>query len=565
MKKFLLIFFLLLPFTAKADDFWVFIRTYNRYGVTAEDDIGRSKAGDIVNITRVVEGHLPTRKEQEEYAIVRVNKAPAGLPNYRNKWQEVIEYSEVGDPVYKSKAYRRYKLDLSQYPLNVGLGNPVVNYNTIKNYIKKKTQNDLDSYVWGQRLYAWTRPFRQLAAIWNRQNTAYAASDVSKICAIGDNCTDEDYNTLTAWEDAKDGDLVTATTTIVAECYDDDGVLDDRVTVDGSTTSADYYIKITAPVGERHDGTDTGFTISPSSDGSVITISDNFVIVEYMNITGFSGAYVNAIYGSTDIIGSHIRNNIIHDDEASWNYGSAIEVACSDGAGYKVYNNICYNLSESKWRGAISSYRTTGSPENYIYNNTVYDTSGYSFYAENGDETSIWTNNLGEGYFSVGTASTSSGQNISEDTTGSNMDWGGTWSAGTTTSTTSNKLVDSGATFITDGVLVGSWVKNTTDTSFAYVTAVDSEIQLSLSGDIMTSEEAYTIYKNMYRVPTFVNEAGDDFHLDSTDTAARGSGKNLSGIFTTDIDGDTRSAWDIGADEYVSAEPPAARRIMLIQ
>jgi hypothetical protein len=53
---------------------------------------------------------------------------------------------------------------------------------------------------------------------------------------------------------------------------------------------------------------------------------------------------------------------------------------------------------------------------------------------------------------------------------------------------------------------------------------------------------------------TFVNEASDDFHLSVSDTNAKDQGTDLSGTFTTDIDGATRSApWDIGADEYTSA------------
>jgi hypothetical protein len=52
----------------------------------------------------------------------------------------------------------------------------------------------------------------------------------------------------------------------------------------------------------------------------------------------------------------------------------------------------------------------------------------------------------------------------------------------------------------------------------------------------------------------FVNEAGDDFHLDPADTTAVDVGTDLSGDpvipFSDDIDGDLRSgAWDIGADE----------------
>ncbi|KPJ58178.1 MAG: hypothetical protein AMJ46_14545, partial [Latescibacteria bacterium DG_63] len=54
---------------------------------------------------------------------------------------------------------------------------------------------------------------------------------------------------------------------------------------------------------------------------------------------------------------------------------------------------------------------------------------------------------------------------------------------------------------------------------------------------------------------TFVNEAGNNFHLAESDTGARGYGADLSSDpdlpLSFDIDGDTRSGtWDIGADEY---------------
>ena len=49
----------------------------------------------------------------------------------------------------------------------------------------------------------------------------------------------------------------------------------------------------------------------------------------------------------------------------------------------------------------------------------------------------------------------------------------------------------------------------------------------------------------------------DGYHLDSTDTGARGNGTDLSAdlifAFDDDIDGDTRSAWDIGCDEFTAA------------
>jgi len=52
----------------------------------------------------------------------------------------------------------------------------------------------------------------------------------------------------------------------------------------------------------------------------------------------------------------------------------------------------------------------------------------------------------------------------------------------------------------------------------------------------------------------FKDQPNDDYHLASADTTCRGNGTDLSAdanyAFDDDIDGETRSAWDIGADEY---------------
>jgi hypothetical protein len=51
----------------------------------------------------------------------------------------------------------------------------------------------------------------------------------------------------------------------------------------------------------------------------------------------------------------------------------------------------------------------------------------------------------------------------------------------------------------------------------------------------------------------FFDPAKDDFHLKSSSPCI-GVGTDLSGTFTVDIDGETRTGtWDIGADEYVAA------------
>ena len=65
--------------------------------------------------------------------------------------------------------------------------------------------------------------------------------------------------------------------------------------------------------------------------------------------------------------------------------------------------------------------------------------------------------------------------------------------SGTTTSDTSYKLVQTGQNF-TSTVTVGDVVKNTTDSTFSTVTAVDSDTQLSLREDIMDNSENFVIF-----------------------------------------------------------------------
>ncbi|RMF65028.1 MAG: hypothetical protein D6743_08475, partial [Calditrichaeota bacterium] len=71
---------------------------------------------------------------------------------------------------------------------------------------------------------------------------------------------------------------------------------------------------------------------------------------------------------------------------------------------------------------------------------------------------------------------------------------------------------------------------------------------------------------------TFVDDAGNDFHLDPNDTGAKDSGTDLSSdadlAFSTDFDGDSRpqgSQWDIGADEAAGAanQAPSVANVVL--
>jgi len=80
--------------------------------------------------------------------------------------------------------------------------------------------------------------------------------------------------------------------------------------------------------------------------------------------------------------------------------------------------------------------------------------------------------------------------------------------SGTVTSSASNKLVDTSENF-TNVVIVGDVVKNTTTTSIAAVTAIDSNTSLTLSSDIMSNGENYEIYDT-----TGLNICSTGFKLD---------------------------------------------------
>ena len=76
-------------------------------------------------------------------------------------------------------------------------------------------------------------------------------------------------------------------------------------------------------------------------------------------------------------------------------------------------------------------------------------------------------------------------------------------SSGTITTSATNNVIDSAATFVTDGVAVGDVVLNDTRGTYGYVTAVTSETQLTVYTMIDSATGRYdNIAGNSYRVAT---------------------------------------------------------------
>ena len=113
-------------------------------------------------------------------------------------------------------------------------------------------------------------------------------------------------------------------------------------------------------------------------------------------------------------------------------------------------------------------------------------------------------------------------------------------STGTTTATTANKLVDSGASFDSDGTKVGMVAHNTTDGTRAIITAIDSATVLSVDADVFENMEDYEIGE-----ADFPNGATTIRHLDRYLLVEIGSRFRISGQ-------QVGGSWD--ATEFSSAE-----------
>lgn len=78
-------------------------------------------------------------------------------------------------------------------------------------------------------------------------------------------------------------------------------------------------------------------------------------------------------------------------------------------------------------------------------------------------------------------------------------------SSGTTDATTSNQLVDSGATFLwNQNITAGDIVQNTTDATSTTVVSVDSNTNITLADDIFTTGEDYVIEPKGYADRTLI-------------------------------------------------------------
>jgi hypothetical protein len=482
--------------------YWVYIRTEDRPGVTQNDDAGRSKKGDIVTIMPDSPLRKPTEKEKQEYLIIKVNDiTKEDIDNYTESWQAD---PQINKPEGETQiiAYRKNKIDIDglNLPIKKGIYNKKIDKQTVRGKISMKNSRDLAGYEVNRLAYRlFERPLDKLAGMIIPR--AYAAGTiVSTVNKLGG-----DYNTLTLWEDAQDGDLVTATEIHQADCYKELGDLVDQVIVDGSTTNSSYYMYITSPVGERHTGkAGTGFHIKKTSAianaSGIVKIMDIYTRVEWLEISDFyanfsgitAGVYVDPSMTPT------IRNNIIHDGVGGGQ--TPVSSGIVFGRNAYIYDNIIYNV------------RARG-----IYQNDLYGTASVI------ENNTVYNYNMAGGTYRGIT-------NLGTNATGKSQ----------------NNIVVAGAgggdCYFYDGDQTNGHNASSDDTA-------------SSTGDIITAS-----------TDDFVSVAAGSEDLRLVSTAVEiGLGTDLattpSGV-EVDINGYNRDTngvtWDMGAHQYVAAAPSAA-------
>ena len=218
---------------------------------------------------------------------------------------------------------------------------------------------------------------------------------VSKICGVGDNCTDEDFNTLSTWVTTRlavEDDFVTATKIEKAEVYDDDGYIVDRVDIIGATTNENYYWIVTAPAGERHDGTAPDGT---DGDGAVIDcgttretcvdLSDQYTKWEWVSVErkSESGCCRDAVALSGSYTAYHHTITFSEVNPGIFTFGIGVRASPA-----YVYRNIIHGF----YSGESNCITGAGGDNSTIaYNNTCFGTDiGYAAAHLDG----VWQNNI---------------------------------------------------------------------------------------------------------------------------------------------------------------------------
>jgi len=370
-----------------------------------EERRGNAKQGYIIAVkdSPAEWGNLET--DPKRFAIVKIPKS-----EFNESWLEP-EYDydnptcykvEIGEEIdcieaekleievnyeYPIKTQRKYRLPLESFMNETELNDlKNIEYNSKVDWSIEKNLNITDLIVNNNydelHINATdVEEFKKQSLVKNIEDFTnkeelilHGSSGVFEICVT--NASGQcNYSSLATWEAGEDG-AITATGPCIANITE--GFYDNTaVTIDGFTTNASSYVQIITDVasGARHNGkwSDTAYILNISS-GNPLTISDNYVIVDGMQINSHgTGAGTNGIditiWGTHDVT---IKNCIINMNRADSNYGAGIKSGVGFGSALNssfIWNTIVMNSP----RGIQCPSDTDVSM--YVYNSLVYNST----------------------------------------------------------------------------------------------------------------------------------------------------------------------------------------------
>lgn len=156
---------------------------------------------------------------------------------------------------------------------------------------------------------------------------------------------------------------------VMMEFYDDDGDLDDALTIDGFTGNTTNYPIISVPVGERHNGTKaTGARVNRTSSLTIGNLSDPGAIMEWIVATGSFSSASNGNTFTANANDTTFRYIILH-DRTNTGAGQLNGFQSNDFDGMYFLNNI---IEDMETIGILINGESLSSQDSYIYNNTFY-------------------------------------------------------------------------------------------------------------------------------------------------------------------------------------------------
>ncbi|MCD4781715.1 MAG: hypothetical protein K8S27_14395, partial [Candidatus Omnitrophica bacterium] len=285
---------------------------------------------------------------------------------------------------------------------------------------------------------------------------------------------------------------------VVAELYNDDGTFTENVTINDLITDASNYMIIRAATSEHHDGTaGSGVVFNPSGDGHVFTISDNYVRVEWLEMTDWTGTSSEGV--RINATGIQVNHCIFHDPGNTSQQGDGVH--CQT-ANMTFYVNNCFFYSLDR---AAVLIQNANNITGYVNNCT-----GINLQIDPSDPGRTPG-------FGIDTYGTSTGMAMVIKNVYSHIE-----------ASSSSNAFQAG-----DGVLTGSDYNASSD-----ATAPGTTVYTSVAANT-------TNFTN-------VTAGFEDLHLSVT-SALLDKGTNLGAGMNVDIDGSTRTGtWDIGADELTT-------------